>query len=625
MLSTLLLSTCLSIIWIIPTESKSKGVEDFEKRQKDYIDAHVGSSQDDAFDRFRIILEASRGEPITEDDLNLVINDVITRPTGDFELADLVRFLFLSDDSYDDQVLNGIQATTNGRMWITQGESQYNYWTENHIILWTSSAYLLRQRFPNDPRVVISNDPNFDLDKRLNAWLDAKIAYGYYEAYSSVYFGYTMGALLNLAQFADDPDIKSKANEAVIVLLKGVIINVNDRGAYFPAQARSNLGRFEGFFTAGNSNHINIIWLLTGKGYNNDPAQVPPLNNNLITSGAVAVATTNSDILIDVLKGNGEWKSKINGKSYVNGHPLSEFLDDTAYPTLSSLPLEQTVMQLSAGIYWINSDFAQFTNNFVTTYGLFQANSDFDLYPIFAGLTDPPPSPPFAPGTSYVDALETTQGGARTPFTTYLYKDGPVLLSSMQNYNVYRFGGQQFPFGATTGTVSVYGFSGPKGFPLDRQFINFHLPNIKQIKNAALIKYDSTLIARGPSNTFFYAGFLGQILSIDPADIPLVSIWFPTARFTEVVEDGNWYFAKQTFLNDEGYIALRRDDNCIFAPNSDNYIVCDEIVQYYVIIVGSKKEYKSFDDFQKEVNNEASLDTATDTLKWKSNIITLDP
>merc|ERR1712129_211328 len=142
---------------------------------------------------------------------------------------------------------------------------------------------------------------------------------------------------------------------------------------------------------------------------------------------------------------------------------------------------------------------------------------------------------------------------------TVLYKDGPSMLSSMQDFNFMYLGSMQFPFVATTGSIAVIGSGGSSPDGLDVQ--NVHLPQVKQVSNAALIRYDSSLMATS------YASLLAAFGVFDISNV----YWqFPTNRFDDNRVVGNWLLAMESGSSGvDGYIALRRDDACMNAVVDD--------------------------------------------------------
>ncbi len=143
---------------------------------------------------------AYEGVPLKTADIDEAVRQVLNMETGDFRLATLVRVLYLTPN-YDQQILPSLR---NLNYWLTPGENLYCYWSENHMILWMSSAYLMKQRegWPMDP----------DLEKRLLNYLNVKLKYGFYEFFSTTYQPFTLAALLNLTDFANDATIKTNGS-----------------------------------------------------------------------------------------------------------------------------------------------------------------------------------------------------------------------------------------------------------------------------------------------------------------------------------------------------------------------------------------------------------------------------
>jgi hypothetical protein len=110
--------------------------------------------------------------------------------TIDFDLTLVVRALHLSSSWPEAEpsrnatigVLQDLYDRGELRFWLTDGETKFVYWTENHIILWLSSTWLLRPFLTfrdNDDAII-------NLDRRLHHFLDTKLQYGSYEFFSTV-------------------------------------------------------------------------------------------------------------------------------------------------------------------------------------------------------------------------------------------------------------------------------------------------------------------------------------------------------------------------------------------------------------------------------------------------------
>jgi hypothetical protein len=120
-----------------------------------------------------------------------------------------MRVLCLSNGLYSDSLLPHMLSVP---YWVNYGDTLRGYWSENHMIMWMSTDWLLHERFgkPIDNR----------LRTRLVHYLHLKNDYGFYEFFSPVYAPYCLSGLLNLADFAQDAEIKSLAQSAAQRLLR---------------------------------------------------------------------------------------------------------------------------------------------------------------------------------------------------------------------------------------------------------------------------------------------------------------------------------------------------------------------------------------------------------------------
>ncbi|HPA36786.1 MAG TPA: hypothetical protein PLA16_10485, partial [Chitinophagales bacterium] len=221
---------------------------EFEARRQQYIqDAILRPNSDDV-----ITIQAYKGVPVDQNLLTAMLNNIPTRSTVDFDIVKLIRVLFLSNGEYDSQILPVLEPIP---FWLTPGENQREYWSENHMIMWMSSDWLLHEKYG---KAIDST-----LERRLRHYLRLKNQYGFYEFYSSTYLPYCFSGLVNLADFAEDAEIKSLATQASQKILQELLLLTNDRGSYFPAAGRNYYGKYETPFL---QNHNHLIYLLTGRG-----------------------------------------------------------------------------------------------------------------------------------------------------------------------------------------------------------------------------------------------------------------------------------------------------------------------------------------------------------------------
>ena len=171
------------------------------------------------------VVLAHKGLDLSNDFLENLKNSK-SDETADFRLAQVVRILYLyrrSNPDYPDRIkLLGAIHPSNLNYWLQKGEEHHVYWTENHMILWLSSAWLMKQ--------LKGWEMDSELDKRLHHYLDLKLNYGFYEFFSATYLPYTFSALMNLADFSENREIQSKAELAAKRLLKELLMVTTDKG-----------------------------------------------------------------------------------------------------------------------------------------------------------------------------------------------------------------------------------------------------------------------------------------------------------------------------------------------------------------------------------------------------------
>ena len=154
------------------TMACANSVAEYEARRQAYLIFNSSLSHDD-----NLIIQAYLGQQLNQDALNHALDDITQKNKADFHINTLVRTLFYTDDSKD-KILKALEQQP---FWLTQGESKHQYWSENHMLLWMSSAWLLHESFGLD----VSDNT---LHERLIHFLNIKIEYGFYEFFFAQLF-----------------------------------------------------------------------------------------------------------------------------------------------------------------------------------------------------------------------------------------------------------------------------------------------------------------------------------------------------------------------------------------------------------------------------------------------------
>ena len=510
----------------------------FEARRLSYNDTAIAHLNGNS-----ICIQAYKGLPVDTATLGNIVSTISTNTVVDFNIVQLVRVLFLSNGAYDSLLLPALNSVP---YWLNNYDTIRNYWSENHMIMWTSSDWLLHERYG---RPIDST-----LHDRLLHYLELKNQYGFYEFNSSTYAPYTLSGLLNLADFATDPQIKTLAISAAERLLKDeILLLANDQGAFFPTAGRNYYSKYDNPY---GHNHNSLIWLLSGLG---------PMPSS--ASHAGAFLTTSTLPVDDIIN---SWSADVDtvlsiGHSLDSGftiHGNQSHADRVAFQWSSgayfhpSMALETGYMLRDSNM-WNHVDFATI-----------KAFATFFVLDSFASVAQ---SVAFISKSSVISGQDLA-----------VFKRGGVTLSSAQDFWPGKVGYQQYPWVANAGTSAVFTASGLPNqdwYARSEDNGNAHLPYVEQSHNVALVMYWPEEV-----NSLIH-GMLG-------IQDPTVSLHFRDSDYNEVVEDSLWLMGRQA----GNYVAVRR--SCIDTANGVRGCNSGASGQAWACVVGDVALYGSFANFQ---------------------------
>lgn len=516
------------------------------QRQSDYIATALGNFDSDA-----ITIQAHQNVPLDSVTLNNMLNGIATGTTSDFTIVKLIRILFFTNGAYDAEILPVLNSVP---YWINKDDTVRNYWSENHMIMWMSSDWLLHEKYGR----AIDNT----LDARLRHYLELKVQYGFYEFFSSTYAPYSLSGLLNLADFSQDVQIKNLATQAAQRLLKDLLMLTNDKGVFFPVAGRNYPGKYENPY---GQNHNNLIYLLTGFG------QAPVKASH--AGGFLATSTLPVDSVI------ASWTPVMDTLLTI-GHSL-----DSGFVLNSGMsPVDKIVFQWSSGAYF-HPDVVQETVQLLVDSNMWR-HVDFELLQPISFIS-PQDFPTLSNALSVVSKSSVICGQ-----DIAIFKHNSVTLASVPDFWKGKVGFQQHPCVANAGTTAVYTASGEvKSDWTERNpdNANAHLPYVAQKKNLALLMYRPEPIPI----------LLGTRFS-DKS----VALHWQDADFDEVVDSGFWLLGRQH----NSYVAVRR--SCTEEVNGVRACTTNG-GQTWVLAVGDSGMYGSFANFQN------SIQQAQFTEEWR--------
>jgi len=164
---------------------------------------------------------------------------------ADFTVAGLLRILYQFGDHplLAAELAADIKRTLLGfKYWIDEpGRELMCFWSENHQIMFHAAEYLAGQLFPDD---VFTNSGATGRAHMLKArgkilrWIALKARVGFAEWDSNTYYDEDMTPLLNLADFAADPQVAQQAVMLLDVMFFDMAVD-SFRGVYGTSHGRS--------------------------------------------------------------------------------------------------------------------------------------------------------------------------------------------------------------------------------------------------------------------------------------------------------------------------------------------------------------------------------------------------
>jgi hypothetical protein len=412
-------------------------------------------------------------------------------------------------------------ATLGFKYWPDEpGVDSMCSWTENHQILFSATAYLAGQLYPDE---VFANSGRTGREMmavhrpRIDCWLEMRFKSGFSEWLSNVYYDEDWAPLLNLVDFAEDEELRQRARMVIDISLFDMALN-----------------SFEGIFgsTHGRSYEQNKKWpalegttdvakLLFGTGafsaYDNMSVALFAMSENYHLP-QVLFDIANDDTVVENRQRMGHRirDAKLWGLTYNDIESGMVFLSNEAY--LHPKNANLTLKLFDAFNWWEND----FFSNFKAYRGLLQSLRRLKLLPALARLIE-----------------KDVCRNMREEANIYTYRTPNYTLSTAQDYRPGYGGDQHHIWQATLGPNAVCFTTHPvlrsAGTP-NYWTGSGTLPRVAQVKNVVIAIYK---ISRIPglyvTNNLFYT-----------------HAWLPKAQFDETVECAGWILARKG----EGYLAL---------------------------------------------------------------------
>jgi hypothetical protein len=216
--------------------------------------------------RLRIILEESAANPRSPD-------PSFSPLSGEILKQGLLTCKFWLDEqprALDNDRLNKLKRDLGYS--DDEVDHEMEFWSENHYIMFASSEYLLGQLWPDEKfqPCRLFADPGDTTGERTGVqrrdrgrarvlkWLNNRLMFGWMEFHSSGYYREHLWALLNLADFSLDEEVRTKAVMAVDLMLFDAT-RYSHRGAMGAAGGRSQFKSKSSGFDNGLGDVLEIL------------------------------------------------------------------------------------------------------------------------------------------------------------------------------------------------------------------------------------------------------------------------------------------------------------------------------------------------------------------------------
>jgi len=530
----------------------------FDQRRADYI-AHVlknPAPQNTKPVWYELVRVAGGGRP--HEGIVFSALDFIDarKDCSDFVLHGILRLLYQFDGNQKSEIenrpllninhfpsqklLERAKVTTLGFKYFPNelGIDSLCTWTENHYILFASAAYLAGQLYPEK---VFTNSgetgqQKVELNrKRILRWLDLRFRTGFSEWLSHVYYDEDLTALLSLYDFAEDEEIRRKAEMVIDLLLLDMALN-SFKGVFGSTHGRAyeNTKKW-----ASNEGTTDTMKLLFGMGvysaFDNMSAPAIALSGYRAPRVIEEITTQPPSVSPHFHRKWGECPEGTRGVENRQrmGIKLNEmekwglhsdnFEDGMHYLTLEAYlhprTIGNTLRMFDTCNWWENA----FLSDFKPYRRLLRALDTIGGLPLLARILER-------------DVCRNT----REEVDIYIYRTPDYMLSTAQDYRKGYGGDQQHIWQATLGPDAVCFTTHPaklEGVTPNYWAGSGLLPRAAQYKNLTIAIYNIKKIPAlyVPVRHFF------------------THAWLPRDKFDEVIEKNGWIFARK----DEGYLALR--------------------------------------------------------------------
>ncbi len=413
-------------------------------------------------------------------------------------------------------------ATLGFKYWPDEpGVDSMCTWTENHQILFSTSAYLAGQLYPQE---IFANTGRTGGEMmaihrpRIDRWLAMRFQSGFSEWLSNVYYDEDWAPLLNLVDFADDDELRERSRMILDLSLFDMALN-SFQGVFGSTHGRSYEQNKKWAALEGTTDTAKLLF---GSGafsaYDNISAALFALSEKYHMPQVLFEIAHDDNVMESRQRmGHRVEDAEQWGLSYDDVESGMVFLSKEAY--LHPKTIDLTVEMFDAFKWWENDFFGAFQ----PYRGFLHTLKRLKLLPLMARLFQ-----------------RDLCRNMRDEANIYTYRTPDYMLSSAQDYRAGFGGDQHHIWQATLGPNAVCFTTHPvwqsEGTP-NYWTGSGTLPRVAQVENVVIAVYK---INKMPA---LYV----------PNNLFTTHAWLPKKEFDEVIEKDDWIFARKG----DGYLALR--------------------------------------------------------------------
>ncbi|MDH3653042.1 MAG: hypothetical protein OEN21_02130 [Myxococcales bacterium] len=549
------------------------------------------------------VMRVARGVAPDESKIQFDLDRLTRREdTSDFKLPGLLWMLyeFADSDLLSAEILGNAKDVILGhKLWpdelLTEPDpvatDSMVYLTENHFILYASSAYLAGQLYPDE---VFAASGETGAEKmatfrpRVMRWLELRYKSGFSEWLSNVYYDEDIPGLVALVELAEDEELRQLAAMVLDLIYADMALNQYD-GAFGSTHGRT----YEDKMGGSRDNTGSTFKLLF------DLNEFGPGN---MSSSVLALSTTYRlprviyEMAHDVDRQESENRQRMGIKLEEAarwGLDTSRFEDGMTFMTLEAythpLTIGLWVDMLNAYKWWEHDD-----------YKLFK--------PFREVLENELVRNAFA-----IEAEKDITRNMRPEVNIYTYRTPSYMLSTAQDWRKGFGGDQQSIWQATLAKNAVAFTTHPGNESWDgdtpRYWTGYGtMPRAIQVKNVVISLYDvdTDAVLYVPNQPLYTHAFLDK------------------SQFDEAYKEGGWFFARYG----DGYLALwASDPDADWEINDDpehddlgdHEIIADGEKTIWICELGSAADHADFDAFKAAIlNAPLSADAEALTVDYES-------